>query len=283
AAVRHLRPEARDQPCAGHRQSRREPRLGIAGIGRHQAGQDEADEWQEKDQEQCHPDNPSGRRGPGASRASPPRSRSCRFVGALRYNQPRLACPEILLNVTPAPAAAGSAAAGPLSAGQLDAFRRDGYVVVPAFLSAAEVASVRAWTDEVQRWPEVPGRWMMYFEQSADGRRLLNRMEDILPFHDGFRALAGGRLGEACAPLFGEPAVLFKDKINFKQPGGGGFEAHQDVQAGWSKYAALHVTGLVTVDRSTVANGCLEMVAGFGQHSLIGREWEPLTEDDLKD
>ena len=32
--------------------------------------------------------------------------------------------------------------------------------------------------------------------------------------------------------LFGEPAVLFKEKINFKMPGGAGFKAHQDQQAG---------------------------------------------------
>jgi ectoine hydroxylase-related dioxygenase (phytanoyl-CoA dioxygenase family) len=173
---------------------------------------------------------------------------------------------------------------GPLDAAQVAAFRRNGYVVVAGLLDAAAMASVRAWTDEVQAWPEVAGRHMMYFEHAADGRRLLNRMEDVLPWHAGFRDLAAGvLLRGACAQLFGEPAVLFKDKINFKQPGGGGFEAHQDVQAGWSRYAGLHITALVTIDRSTRANGCLEMAHGFGQHALIGREWEPLTDADLRD
>ena len=31
-----------------------------------------------------------------------------------------------------------------------------------------------------------------------------------------------------CGELFDEPAVLFKDKLNYKMPGGGGFLAHQD-------------------------------------------------------
>ena len=44
----------------------------------------------------------------------------------------------------------------------------------------------------------------------------------------------------------------------------------------------LHLTALVTVDRATRANGCLEMATDFrGSHQLIGREWEPLTETQL--
>jgi hypothetical protein len=34
-------------------------------------------------------------------------------------------------------------------------------------------------------------------------------------------------ISAAVSDLFGEPASLFKEKINFKLPGGGGFLAHQ--------------------------------------------------------
>lgn len=171
----------------------------------------------------------------------------------------------------------------PLTPEVVATFHRDGYVVVPRLFSTVEAADIARWTDEVQHWPETAGRHMMYFEQRADGARLLNRLENLLPYHDSLRALAmGERLLGGCGQLFGEPAVLFKDKINFKLPGGGGFEPHQDVQAGWSRYASLHITALVTVDRATIANGCLEMASGFrGAHRLIGREWEPLGPADL--
>lgn len=172
-----------------------------------------------------------------------------------------------------------AASSRPLTPEQVAAFGRDGYVVARRLFDAAEAAGIARQVDEVQRWPETAGRHMMYFEQRADGARLLNRMENVLPYHAGLRALAtGDRLLGGCSQLLGEPAVLFKDKINFKLPGGGGFEPHQDVQAGWSRYASLHVTALVTVDRATIANGCLEMASGFrGAHQLIGREWEPLS------
>ncbi len=172
---------------------------------------------------------------------------------------------------------------GPLSRAQVAGFQRDGYVTVRQLFNATEVTDIARWTDEVQRWPETAGRHMMYFEQDRAGRRLLNRMENILPYHAGFRRLATGeRLQGGCGQLFGAAAVLFKDKINFKLPGGGGFEAHQDVQAGWARYAGLHITALVTVDRATQANGCLEIASDFrGPRQLIGQEWEPLQAEQL--
>jgi ectoine hydroxylase-related dioxygenase (phytanoyl-CoA dioxygenase family) len=171
-----------------------------------------------------------------------------------------------------------------LSAAQLEEFRRTSYVIVCSMFSPQQIADLRRWTDEVQQWPEAAGRQMMYFEHDSNGRRLLNRMENVLPYHAGFRQLATSiYLQGACARLFGEPAVLFKDKINFKLPGGGGFEAHQDIQAGWAKYASVHITALVAIDQATIANGCLEIAGNFGGQRLIGNEWEPLTAEQLAD
>ena len=88
-----------------------------------------------------------------------------------------------------------------------------------------------------------------------------------------------GAVGE----LFGEEAVLFKDKINLKRPGGSGFTPHQDVQAGWDSYAPFFITMLVSIDRATAENGCLELAAGFHDKGLIGDYWAPLTERDMAD
>jgi 2-aminoethylphosphonate dioxygenase len=179
-------------------------------------------------------------------------------------------------------ARAVAAESAPLPALDVAAFRRQRYLVVPGLFGPEETREIRRWVDEVQAWPETAGRHMMYFEQTADGRRLLNRMENVPPYHAGFDRLARGeRLLGACAQLFGEPAVLFKDKINFKLPGGGGFDPHQDVQAGWARYASVHITALIAVDRATIANGCLEVAKDFHRHALIGNEWEPLTEVQL--
>jgi len=168
---------------------------------------------------------------------------------------------------------------------QLQDFERDGYLLVRNLFDAAEMRDIIAWTDDIAAWPEVPGQYMMYFEQSRrePGRRILNRIEDIEPYHAGFSDLfLGEKLQGVAAELLGEPAVLYKDKINFKMPGGDGFRAHQDVQAGWDTYAGLHITALVSIDASTPANGCLEMAAGMHRAGLLGDKWKPLDENTLE-
>jgi ectoine hydroxylase-related dioxygenase (phytanoyl-CoA dioxygenase family) len=56
----------------------------------------------------------------------------------------------------------------------------------------------------------------------------------------------------------GEAPFLFKEKINFKLPGGAGFAAHQDAPAFTSFGQRYHITLLVAIDGADAENGCLE-------------------------
>lgn len=159
------------------------------------------------------------------------------------------------------------------------AFARTGVLVVRGFLDPAEVAQVRRWTEEVAAAPEVRGRQMVYYEDSLTepGRRIVQRIENFCPVHPGFdRLLRDGELIAWAGALLGGDALLFKDKINFKLPGGGGFAPHQDQQAGWSAYAPLFLTAMLGIDASRLENGCLELAPGRHREGLIGEEWRPL-------
>ena len=163
-------------------------------------------------------------------------------------------------------------------------FKRDGFLVVRGLFDASEMQDIAAWTDEVEVWPETAGQHMMYFETSlkSETDRILNRLENFYPFHEGFRALFDGeKLRSATSDLLGEEAVLYKDKINFKLPGGDGFELHQDQQAGWGTYTDFFITALVSIDAATEENGCLELVAVFSD-GMLGEEWKPMTEEDSR-
>jgi len=168
---------------------------------------------------------------------------------------------------------------GPLTADHVALFERDGFVVVRGLYDQAEMRQLTAWTDEVQALPEVSGRHMMYFEKSLiDQSRVLNRLENFAPYHRGFERLFTGKMQDAVAQLLGAPAVLFKDKINFKMSGGDGFKPHQDQQAGWSAYTDFFITALVSIDEATMENGCLELVAGYHDKGLVAEEWKPITD-----
>jgi hypothetical protein len=170
------------------------------------------------------------------------------------------------------------------SAAECALMERDGYLMVPGFFDPARTAEVLRWTADLEAAPEAPGRHWVYHEDSLTepGRRVIQRIENFVPYHEGFDALIReGALTRWTAALMGGPAVLFKDKINFKMPGGPGFKAHQDQQAGWGRYAPIFVTAMVTIDPATLENGCLEMVPGRHKEGLIGEEWNPLDETGL--
>ncbi len=165
-----------------------------------------------------------------------------------------------------------------ISENDLAAWKRDGFLVVRGVYNEAAMADILAWVEEIQNWPETAGAHMMYFEENRQdsSQRLLNRVENFVPYHSGMANLFDADLRSACSRLFEEDAILFKEKINFKLPGGGGFEAHQDAQAGWETYAPHYITATVIVDRATEENGCLELARWNHRHALVGDLWKPL-------
>src|SRR5207245_2487211 len=98
-----------------------------------------------------------------------------------------------------------------LDAAAKDHWARNGWLWLRGFLGTAEVQDLRRWTDEIATWPEVPGRWMRYYERrDGDPRaRMLARI--FLPRNpDGtVRADAMARL--TLEELLAEPgdAIVF--------------------------------------------------------------------------
>jgi ectoine hydroxylase-related dioxygenase (phytanoyl-CoA dioxygenase family) len=168
-----------------------------------------------------------------------------------------------------------------ISAENIEAFERDGYLILKQAFDGDEMARIDAWTQELSARPEETGKHWVYHEKSlkGDGADLISRIENIAPFHAGFAELSTV-LKAPVAQLLEDPAVLFKEKINFKMSGGDGFKPHQDSQAGWDYYADFFINVLVSIDDATVENGCLELCAGHHHRGLF-KSWEPLSEADM--
>jgi ectoine hydroxylase-related dioxygenase (phytanoyl-CoA dioxygenase family) len=157
-----------------------------------------------------------------------------------------------------------------LSLAQRAAWRTQGFLHLPGFFG--DGSQLASWTEELAGWPETAGKWMKYFESATDGSddRMLCRIEYFLDFHKGWRgAIEDARMESILGELFGEPSVLFKEKINLKLPGGSGFTAHQDAPAFSAFGQPFHITAMVSIDGSTVGNGCLEMAVGRHDEGLF--------------
>ena len=172
-----------------------------------------------------------------------------------------------------------------LTDSQLKDFERDGFLVIRSFYDAHEMKNIRLWIDELCGRMDEKSLLMFYLEESLlnKSQKILSRIEQFVEYHEKIRNVVyAPKLIDGVSQLIGDDAVLFKEKVNFKLSGGGGFKPHQDIQPGWDEYAPYFLSVLITVDVSTEENGCLELAAGHHKCGMIGRKWQPLEGDELK-
>ena len=101
-------------------------------------------------------------------------------------------------------------------------FREHGWLMLPDAFDTDRLAAFDAAVEQVAEWAFDGGPGLHHFEQT-DAGAVLARSEDFVPHHEVLRReICRGLISGVLADLFGEPAVLFKEKINFKMPGGGG-------------------------------------------------------------
>ncbi len=144
-------------------------------------------------------------------------------------------------------------------------FKETGWLLVST-LDHDGVRELQGWADDIASWPDAGDGWLHHREMTDDGPKLC-RSENLIPFHDGLRALlTTGPLLETAGALLGEPAVLYKEKINYKLAGGAGYAPHQDAPA--YPFIDTHVSCMVAIDDSLADNGCLEVVSRMHHEAL---------------
>ncbi|GFF50865.1 probable alpha-ketoglutarate-dependent hypophosphite dioxygenase [Aspergillus udagawae] len=161
-------------------------------------------------------------------------------------------------------------------------YKEKGYLLIENFLNKAEVQLLQQWSKEVHdlpRTPEVP--WMPYEEVNVYGQRVLCRTENFANSHAGFGSfLRGQRVLSVLEQLATEEMILFKEKINYKLAGSGGFDPHIDANAYTHVKDIKHLTVLAAVDEMSAENGGLEVVDGshlmdipLGRDRCIEQSW----------
>jgi hypothetical protein len=149
----------------------------------------------------------------------------------------------------------------------LATWHRTGVLVIDGFFPADDLRKVQNWVGELEALPGTGTGILQYDEITPGGGSVRCRTENFVPFHAGMRALlTQGPLLEVASVLLAEQAVLYKEKINYKLPGGAGFAAHQDAPA--YPFVRSTITCMIAVDDSTIDNGCLEVVHGMHHDAL---------------
>lgn len=142
-----------------------------------------------------------------------------------------------------------------LSAEQRSHWSKRGWLVLPGALGRSVRVSLDRWVDDVEEWSHGGELGLHHYEQTDHGPKLA-RSEDFDPHHRELSSfMRSGLIVEVLAQLFGEEPRLFKEKINYKYPGGAGFAPHQDASA--YRFVDHHISVMVPLDPQTTESGCL--------------------------
>lgn len=156
----------------------------------------------------------------------------------------------------------------------------NGYLVLKNFFSKDQINLLQDWADEIHRESKLLlelsnasgysiqdlakylPQTLIVVPESHDPS-LACRAEDMLTCYPELFSFISGTLTPYLSALMNEPYVPFKDKLNYKWPGGGAFPPHQDFPAYEFFGPRIHITAMVAIDAATLENGCLQVAENW--------------------
>lgn len=152
---------------------------------------------------------------------------------------------------------------------ELKKFQKRGFIIRKNVLNEDIILSINEELEKIIDYNNSNAN--IYFEPSitAPHQQIIRRIEKISSASPLIKHIfySDAILGSV-EDLLGEPAYLFKDKLNMKLPGGSGFKPHVDghfwwndanntPRKGWSDYGSMFINALISLDYATIENGCI--------------------------
>lgn len=138
-------------------------------------------------------------------------------------------------------------------------FDKNGYLIVNNFLS--NILSKKLKKIIIDSEKSKNQKIYKYYTRSIKNQKLiLNRIENLYLNNKDIKKILSVKVSNFLKRLFKENFVLFKDKVNFKNPGAKGFAPHQDLTIWKDMYGIKEfVTIAISLDKSDQSNGCLQV------------------------
>ena len=167
---------------------------------------------------------------------------------------------------------------------QISEFKEKGHIIIKNFYPKKQIFLAKK---NILKLIKKDNGSFFYFEDYR--KKKLRRIERVSECSkDAKRILQEKKLKKVISELTGKKNFLFKDKINFKFPGGKGFEPHIDghffwksknnkINKGWKKYANSFINVVVPLEKSDKFNGCLYLSKKIYTSKIVGDSWEKIT------
>lgn len=160
---------------------------------------------------------------------------------------------------------------------QKQQFQDDGYCVVPALFTEAEIVEIEAFFEEFKRNGMNVYDGGLRYEETDFTKNQLRAMHPHRYSKKAQDWFLNPRVGEVLAELLGRPALGAQTMYYFKPPGGKGQGMHQDNFYLLSKPATC-IAAWTAIDGADLDNGCLWVVPGSHRGTILcpeegGEKW----------
>lgn len=155
-----------------------------------------------------------------------------------------------------------------LTTQDLQFWKNNSYLIIRG-LFKDQISDISRWVDDVASWRDDYTKWLKFYEMDDPDK--LSRVENFVPYHIELRELlTGQQMLSLVEQLMEQTPLLYKERINFKYPDGGAHSAHQDgvayeqgMKPEFDKDSVPYISFLISVDKATEKNGCLEVVSDW--------------------
>ncbi len=160
---------------------------------------------------------------------------------------------------------------------QVEHFHRDGYAIVRALFTAADIAELARAFDQIHAEARALGRSFRYgnlnYRLEGDQVRMAQWPSYHNPVLDAVRCDA--RIGAVLAPLIGPDIKQIINQLHWKAPGGrGDFAYHQDSrfrrpESAYRNLGDSYVQTGIAVDTHSAKSGAMRILPGSHAHGKV--------------
>jgi 2-aminoethylphosphonate dioxygenase len=164
-------------------------------------------------------------------------------------------------------------------------FKKNGFIILKNFFKKKDVINAKK---EILKNIKEKKKFF-YYEKINNGYRL-RRIEKISDFSKKSKKIIfSKKIFDILYKLKKKKFVLFKDKLNFKYPGGQGYLPHIDghffwkdkfniYQKGWQKYSKNFINFVLPLEKSNLKNGCIYL-SKKNDTKKIGSNFDKITKN----
>jgi len=165
-----------------------------------------------------------------------------------------------------------------------------GYVIIKNFFKKKNINTIKK---KIVHNIKKKKNKFFYYEKISKNKKKLRRIEKITDYSkEAKKIIYSKEILNFINFLNNKKNVIFKDKLNFKYPGGEGYLPHIDghfywkkkdskIQNGWKLYANTFTNFVIPLEKSNIDNGCL-YVSNKNNTKILGNNWKKITDNLIK-